>query len=132
MSDLEISAACGINRRTLARWKERPGFRVRVGELRTTWDWCWVGSIASQSERLSILEWRVRKLNQIVKERAISPEMQSVPGGCSGLFRVRRTLVGRGAHAFFITNSWFDVALTREVLRHLAQAANELGQWRQR
>jgi len=34
--DLEIAAACGINRRTLARWKEQPSFRTRVAEVRTT------------------------------------------------------------------------------------------------
>jgi hypothetical protein len=34
-SDLEIAAACGINRRTLARWKEQPGFRTWVAEVRT-------------------------------------------------------------------------------------------------
>ena len=33
-SDLEIAAACGINRRTLARWKEQPSFRTRVAEAR--------------------------------------------------------------------------------------------------
>jgi DNA-binding CsgD family transcriptional regulator len=35
-SDLEIAATCGINRRTLARWKEQPSFRTRVAEVRTT------------------------------------------------------------------------------------------------
>ena len=32
--DLEIAAACGINRRTLARRKEQPNFRTRVAEVR--------------------------------------------------------------------------------------------------
>jgi hypothetical protein len=35
-SDLEIATACGINRRTVARWKEQPSFRTRVAELQTT------------------------------------------------------------------------------------------------
>jgi Helix-turn-helix of insertion element transposase len=35
-SDLEIATICGINRRTLARWKQEPSFRTRVAELRTT------------------------------------------------------------------------------------------------
>jgi Helix-turn-helix of insertion element transposase len=35
-SDLEIATTCGINRRTLARWKEQPSFGARVAELRTT------------------------------------------------------------------------------------------------
>lgn len=35
-SDLEIAAACGVNRRTLARWKEQPSFRTRVADARTT------------------------------------------------------------------------------------------------
>jgi hypothetical protein len=34
-SDLEIAAACGVNRRTLARWKEQPSFRARVADVRT-------------------------------------------------------------------------------------------------
>jgi hypothetical protein len=35
-SDLDIAAACRINRRTLARWKAQPSFRARVAEVRTT------------------------------------------------------------------------------------------------
>lgn len=34
-SDLEIAAACRIDRRTLARWKEQPSFQTRVAEVRT-------------------------------------------------------------------------------------------------
>jgi hypothetical protein len=34
-SNREIVAACRINRRTLARWKEQPSFQTRVAEVRT-------------------------------------------------------------------------------------------------
>ena len=34
-SDLEIAAACGVHRRTLARWKQQPSFRTRVADVRT-------------------------------------------------------------------------------------------------
>lgn len=35
-ADVDVAADCGINRRTLARWKEQPSFRARVAEARST------------------------------------------------------------------------------------------------
>jgi hypothetical protein len=35
-SDLETAAACRINRRTLARWKQQASFQTRVAEVRIT------------------------------------------------------------------------------------------------
>src|ERR1700690_3870045 len=81
-SDLEIAQLCGIHLRTLGKWKVRPEFAARVKELSGIYaDRALRFGLARKERRLTVLSDMHEKLVRIVEERAIDPEMASVPGG---------------------------------------------------
>jgi hypothetical protein len=125
VSDTKIAAACGIDRRTLGRWRRQARFCARVIELRADFEGSGRG-LASLSERLKVLDWRWHLLLQLFEERGFDSEMLSEPGGRNGRMNGRRRLVGQGRS---VITYYFDKHLLAELRKHEAQAANELGQW---
>ena len=121
-SDIEIAAACGMNRRTLYRLKRDVGFVQRVEEIRTSWE---NGEISDKYERLWMVNWRYQKLEEIMEERGRSPGMERAPGGRTGLVYVRHRWVDGSWHSTYHV----DYGWLRESRLHMAQVANELGDW---
>jgi hypothetical protein len=68
----------------------------------------------------------VKRIEQIMEERAADPAMQNIPGGKTGL--VKRTLksIGSGANATIIEEFEFDTALSKEHLAVLEQCEKEM------
>lgn len=131
--DRKIAELCGIAERTLERWKLDPGFRARVADHVAAF------RLAIRSKGIAVLEHRVDALNdrwealrQIARERAGSAEMEHVPGGTTGF--VVRTVKSLGAGENFERVELFavDTGLLRELREHEKQAAQELGQWREK
>jgi hypothetical protein len=81
-----------------------------------------------RQKRIADMDQRWRKLQDLVRQRAKSPEMASVPGGRTGL--LRRGKVVRSRHSDeFRAGYVLDTALLRELRRLERQVAKVLGQW---
>ena len=85
---------------------------------------------------LAILERRVEDLNarwellrRLIEERAADPLMQHVPGGATGLL-AREIKIGRDGKPSLVYA--VDIATLAELRAIEKQAAEELGQWRER
>ena len=83
--------------------------------------------IADKDKRLDALNDRWQKLQQLMNERAASPEMQNVVGGNTGIVYIRRRVVNSLGHVLVVEK--VDQALMREFQEHEKQAFKELGQW---
>jgi Terminase small subunit len=78
--------------------------------------------------RVSALEDRWSRMLNVINERAADPEMQTVPGGKSGLLCMTYKQLGSGVHATVVREFKVDTALLCELREHEQQAAEELGQ----
>lgn len=130
LSDELIADEVKVDRRTLARWKKIDAFAARVDEL--------LGEIRTSIRQrgISIVENRVRalqdrwdRMKRVIEERGASAEMQSVPGGSTGLLVHNVKSIGGGENAERVDLYEFDAALLKEMREHEKQAAQELGQW---
>jgi hypothetical protein len=128
-ADSQIARACGVHRRTLLRWKARLDFHHRVEQLRTLRNCApLLWGIGDKRRRLIRLDMRVAQLWTIVMERAESADMQGVPGGTTGFMTVRHRRLGQGHQAIVIKEVIVDYQLMRQLRKHLAQAAREIGE----
>jgi hypothetical protein len=135
----QIADRLEIDRRTLTRWKQYPGFAARIDEhLAEIRDEVRRVGLADLYNRISALNERWEAMRRIIDERAADPEMANVPGGTTGLLvkTVRRVVVedetrdGSGRRSSReICEYSVDTGLLREILAHEKQAAQELGQW---
>lgn len=119
LTDVAICEKLKIARSSLSLWKLQPEFIARIDEHIAQ------QRIRVRSHGIAIVENRVAQIqrrhdlmNQIVAERAASEEMQSVPGGRTGL------MVKRGEGCYEPDN-----ALLKQFCDHEKQAAQELSQW---
>ena len=124
-----IAARLGIAELTLYRWRKDPEFAARV-------------DVAIEEQKAAIrrraigwVERRVDRLNttwlgmqQVIKERALDPSMEAVPGGQTGLLSRDVKAVGAEVREVYKV----DVGLIKELREHEKQAAIELGQWEQK
>lgn len=133
LTDEEIAAKVGISRRQLTNWKQHPDFRKRIEEITARMgDAALRHGIARRNRRLRALDDRWRRMQQVIDERAVDPEMRAVPGGRTGLLVHNVKSVGKGDDFQVIDLYEVDVALLRELREHEKQAAQELGQWTER
>lgn len=108
--------------------------RMRIAELRDmhTRTATVAAGIRNPQSRVTALESRWEKMRQIITERALDPEMQSVPGGKTGLVVMTFKQLGSGATAAVVREYRVDTQLLAELRAHEQQAAEELGQWTKR
>jgi hypothetical protein len=86
LTDAVIAAEVGISKRQLERWKRSPEFAARVEALVAEARKAVLATgVAVVENRVIALDQRHRLLQQVIRERAAAPEMQSVPGGATGL-----------------------------------------------
>ena len=130
LSDAEIAQRCGINRRTLTRWKKRPKFLVLTEENGRHWKQdCESQGIAKRQPRIAVLQEIWQSLEHIVEIRAAIPEMQSVPGGKTGLLLRRRTVLRRSGHVEVMVDYRLDAKLLRTLRKIEVFAATVLWQY---
>lgn len=85
--------------------------------------------IRNPQSRVTALEDRWHRMRQVITERSQDPEMQSVPGGSTGLVVMTFKQLGSGKDASVVREYRVDTALLAEIRAHEQQAAEELGQW---
>jgi hypothetical protein len=130
LPDVAIAARCKIGKATLERWKQRPAFQARVAEHRALWrEQLRAQGLLEQQNRLAALNDRWTRLQQVITERAASPEMQSVPGGTTGLLVRQVKSIGFGENNQLVEEFAVDTPLLKELREHEKQAAQELGEW---
>ena len=128
-SDNEIARICGITRRTLMRWKKQPAIQEKIVEnLRLSKLHSEVQMLSERQERIANMDVRLQKLQDLIRARANSPEMRSVPGGSTGLLHCRKVVRNRW-HGGLAANYELDRGLLREMSRLEVAAAKALGQW---
>ncbi|MFI5095172.1 MAG: phBC6A51 family helix-turn-helix protein [Candidatus Acidiferrales bacterium] len=128
-TDAEIAESVGITRKTLHKWKQRPEFSARVEDLTRIWsERALKKGLARRERRLAVLEDQHNRLLAVIEARAADPDMQTIPGGSTGLlFRTYKGL-GSGEHARIVEEYAVDVATIRELRGIQEQFAKELGQ----
>ena len=91
LSDNEIAQHCGITRRTLMRWKKQSAIQQKIDEhLRLSKQNSERQMIVERQMRIADMAVMLQKLEDIIRERAKTPEMRGVPGGSTGLMRRRK------------------------------------------
>lgn len=122
----EIATRLGIALETLERWQQHPEFQARV---RCHLEAALTQGIAERLNRVQALDDRWLRMRRIIAERAASAEMQSVPGGTSGLLIRTVKGVGGGENFQVVDEYAVDTGLLRELREVEKQAAQEMGQW---
>ena len=103
----------------------QPKVRARIRDLKTAIAAKLINySVREKNTRLEALQSRWEKLNRVIEQRAVAPELQQVPGGDTGL--VVRTRVGN-YNVFAV-----DIRTLRELRAIEEQASRESGQWMER
>ena len=103
----------------------QPKVRARIRDLKTAIAAKLINySVREKNTRLEALQSRWEKLNRVIEQRSVAPELQQVPGGDTGL--VVRTRVGN-YNVFAV-----DIRTLRELRAIEEQASRESGQWMER
>ncbi len=108
------------NKKILARIAELQFARLAnlvIEEMRTS-----AGRVRAKSDR-------IKRLQQIVKERSEAPEMQEVPGGKTGLLCRDVKAIGAGVNSQIVPVFEVDAAVLTEMRLLEVDIAKELGQW---
>ncbi len=87
-------------------------------------------TIRDLNSRVAALEDRWQRMRRVIAERAEDPHARLVPGGTTGLLVRTMKFMGRGAKAREVEEWAVDTGLLAELREHEAQAAKELGQWK--
>jgi DNA-binding transcriptional MerR regulator len=127
LPDSEIAQHCGITRRTLMRWKKQSAIQQKIDEhLRRSKQDSERQMIVERQMRIADMSVMLQKLEDIIRERANSPEMKDVPGGDTGLMRRRKISFRRPQGP--LCDYELDTGLLRESRRLLMAVARALGQ----
>lgn len=130
MSDEAIASLLKVTRVTLWRWKQVGEFQDRIRVTVEQFRLAAVSEgIADKVNRLRSVNDRWQRMHAVIRERAASKEMQSVPGGKSGLVTKQLKGIGKGDDFQVVEVYQVDTGLLAQMLAHEQQAAKELGQW---
>jgi transposase-like protein len=125
-----IAAKVGVVYTTLWRWKKHPEFAGRVEEhLARFREDVRRRGVAILEKRVSAVNDRWVRLQQIIEERADHADYAEAPGGKTGLLVKTIKQIGSGENAREVMEFAVDVGLLKELREHEKQAAMELGQW---
>jgi hypothetical protein len=135
LTDEEIAAQCGISRRALTKWKNRPDFAALVAQERE--------EILREMLRHPIARKpeRIRRLNelhercwQIIEERAAASAARAndpdlPPGATTGLVIEEERHIATKHKTETVKVPRVDTDLIRQIQSLQQQVATELGQW---
>src|ERR1044072_791547 len=129
LSDEEIAAAVGVDRRTFARWKLTEQFSQRRATiLEETQEALVARGIAEKQNRVDAYSDRWERMRKVIEARG--KEMASYAGGgATGLLVRQLKSIGKGEDAQVVEEYAVDTGLLKEMREHEKQAAQELGQW---
>lgn len=125
----QIANQLHVNESTIDRWKQHPQFKARIEENVAAFRVRMLEyGLARKENRIAALSDLFRRQQLILTERGQSLEMQSVPGGTSGLVCTTWKQLGGGEDAQLVPEHTADTGLSREIRGTLEQVAVELGQ----
>jgi len=127
--DEDIAQMCGVNRRTLARWKEISVFAEQVDNVREALRQeilkTGIADVVVRVQRRQ-RDWEL--LEQVRQERSGSEEFRGVAGGTTGLLVRRLKQIGSGQNAETVEEFVIDHALLDQRLRLEEAVQKDLGQ----
>jgi len=113
-----------------ARLKGNERISARIEEIQSRISESLVAqSIAVKEARIKAANERWLKLQIVIAERAVDPQMQDVAGGKTGLLSHDQKSIGAGPAAEVIDVYSVDTGVLKELREHEVQVAKELGQW---
>ena len=129
LTDEQIAAEVGIDRRTLTRWKAEAEFKRRVEVIvRETQEKLVARGIAEKQNRIDALNRRWNLMDEVIRQRA--ENLSEVKGGGNTGLLVRQVKGVGSGEAFKIVEEYaVDTGLLKELREHEKQAAIELGEW---
>ena len=90
LTDEQVADTLGLHRRTITSWKAVPEFAEKIAAIvAATEARILQTGIARKVNRVKALDRRWEGMKQVVAERAAAPEMQSIPGGKTGLLVIK-------------------------------------------
>jgi hypothetical protein len=129
LSDEKIAQQVEISRSTLARWKSEPRFIARVEAIASAYAKRVLNrGIARKERRVAVLNDLHEKMLQVISERAASSELESVPGGKTGLITKMLKGIGKGEDFQVVEFYEVDTGTVKEIRALQEQVAEELGQ----
>lgn len=130
LSDTSIAVKCGFSRSTFYRLKNTRNFRAKVNELVSEIELRIMSrGIARRGQRVKAKNDRWYGLKHIIAERGADPDMQTVPGGKTGLLVRTQKILGKGQDAQVVTEFAVDTGLLAEMRALEKDAAIEKGEW---
>lgn len=133
LTDEAIATKCNIDRSTLWTWKNLPEFSARIDEnLEIIRRRIRSRGISICENRIKALQDRWERMKKVIDARSEDLEMQTIPGGSTGLLVHNVKSIGAGLAAERVDLYEVDTALLKELREHERQAAQELGQWMER
>jgi hypothetical protein len=130
LTDREIAAKVGVDPGSIWRWKRHPEFQARVKKHVEDLGECALRhAIGRKNRRLKAINDRWERMQQVIEERAVAPEMQKVPGGKTGLLSHTVKSIGKGDDFERIDLYAVDTGLLAEMRACERQAAQEVANW---
>jgi hypothetical protein len=129
LTDDQIAEKAGVTRKCLHQWKRRKAFAARVEELTAIWtERALRYGLAKRERRLAVLSDMHNRLLTVIDERAQAEEMQTVPGGKTGLVCKSLKGIGKGSDFQVVEVYEADTGILKELRGLQEQIAKELGQ----
>jgi hypothetical protein len=129
LSDEKIAECAEISRSTLSRWKGEPRFIARVEAIASAYAKRALNrGIARKERRVAVLNELHEKMLLVISERAASPDLESVPGGKTGLVTKMLKGIGKGEDFQVVEVYEVDTGTVKEIRALQEQVAEELGQ----
>ena len=130
LSDPEIALEVGVHRETVWSWRDDAEFQIRIDFYRARI------TKAIDRRAISRIESRVNRANRdwlrlqrVMNERSLDPDMEKVPGGKTGVVVRQVKSIRVGEDYLRVDEFEVDTATLDMLLRHEKQVAQELGQW---
>ena len=127
LSNDEIAAKVGVSRKTLTAWGKLPEFAGRIEALRDqAVETIEARTIGQLETRVDALNDRWLRMQRVIDQRATDPSLADIAGADTGLICLK-TITKTGDRIYGV-----DTSLLHELREHEKQAAQELGQWKDR
>lgn len=127
LSVQRIAMDCHVSVVTIYAWYKREDFKAQVQEYKDIIQETFVSrNLIIKANRIAKLETHFADIETVKQERGESPEMQSVPGGKTGLLGREVKYYGKNADVA-VTIYEFDSALDKAYRGTLSDIAREVG-----
>lgn len=129
-SQASIAQSLGISTQSVWKWTRKPEFAAAVeAETERIRADIRAQGIAAKQNRIDAYNDRWQKMQTVITERGLAPDMQQVPGGKTGMILRTYKQVGSGRDAELVEEFSVDTSTLAEMRATEKQAAQEMRQW---